>query len=704
MKTTGAFFHSFFTPRVVLLSLAVLLGLGLTQPASAQNNLVDDSGQIGVNYLCDNSGEDDCLLESFAVLYDDTTPSSLDALDQTSVSMDSFDDGWDAFVCGYIYQDGVLYASGCASDDGSGVAAVGGTVAIDTTNGPHDYSVVTDSYYDYYYDGGCEGGGTCVFIVSTQVVAAIGPPRIDSVSPPYVFVGTSGSLTLNGNSFINPFGGDITTLSTSNGSGTGFTVTKNTATATQVTANYSAALTATTGYWSLGLSYTLGGTILKGVFGSFIVGDPPPSISTVSPNQWTAGQDNFPVTISGSYFGSNPQLTLVGGGATASITSHTDTGQPNGATINASVSVPNACDASGSVTITVTSTGYNGSGFTAAYPGESSSATSSATIVPVPGPSPAAPQILFGGKNVAGATTNVVVGQQIMLTGNVPSQACVLVQNWNWTPPTGTAVGGATATTQGGFTLAALPSSSNNPYTFYWVYPGTFTISTQYTLVNGETSPVSTATFKVKGLSGATDTATSPYGGQFSIDTLKGCSGIPGGPNLVYGNVMGPQPGCSGTTTGTTGILFTASGSQPGTGNFLFVQLLTTDTTTYTSSSGTETCTTTAGIDKNYPYQGQPTPTTATDAPETPLPSTKNTVNRVFQATMYLIWQSTTASSIPFTIGFQSWGSNGTATQTKGKWKASGSGAPQGKFTAASAGQPNMGYPSWPGPANQSCK
>jgi hypothetical protein len=339
-------------------------------------------------------------------------------------------------VCGFIYQDGVLYASGCASDDGNGVAAVGGHIAINTLNGPHNYSVLTDSYYDYYYNGGCESGGTCAFIVSTQVAAEIGAPQINSVSPAYVFVGTSGTLTLNGLSFVNPFGGNPTTIGATKSGGTGFTVSTGSVNATQATASYTSALTSTTGNWDIGMSYNLGGTIVQGVFGSFTVGDPPPSISTVNPSQWTAGQTNFPVTISGSYFGSNPQLTVVGGGATASITSHTDTGQPNGATINTSVSVPNACDASGSVTITVTSQGYNGSGFAAAYPGESSSATASATIIPVAGPlAPLAPNILFNTANVAGKTTTVVVGQKITLTGQVPTQSCMTVASQKWSRP-----------------------------------------------------------------------------------------------------------------------------------------------------------------------------------------------------------------------------------------------------------------------------
>ena len=78
-------------------------------------------------------------------------------------------------------------------------------------------------------------------------------------------------------------------------------------------------------------------------------------------------------------------------------------------------------------------------------------------------------------------------------------------------------------------------------------------------------------------------------------------------------------------------------------------------------------------------------------------------MNRVFIATMYLLWQSSTASSIPITIGYQAWQFNGTGTQKSSKWTASGSGAPTGSFTPAAGSQANKGYPSWTGVAIRSC-
>jgi hypothetical protein len=724
MKTTRT--RAFFLAlRIALLGIGVLLGLGLVQPAAAQQNLVDDSGVINLyDPYCLAGGPDDgCNLESFAVIYDTTTGSSLDVVDQTSVSLDSFDDGYNAFVCGYIYQDGALYASGCIGDNGNGVAAVGGSVAINTTNGPHQYTVHTDSYYDYYVNGGCEGGGSCYFITSTQVAAWIGPPRVTSVSPAYVFVGTSGTITIGGQALVNPFGaGSTTVMAVPAVTGaTGLTLSANSFTATQGTANSQATLTATTGPWDIGLGTELGGTFYSSTTkGLFTVGDPPPSISSVSPNQWTAGQTNIAVTISGSYFGSNPQLTLVGAGATSSITSHTDTGQPGGAQIHANVSVPNTC-ADGSVVITVTSTGYNGTGFTPAYSGESSSATASATIIPVARAGPMAvgdaPYIIFNGKQAQGVTTIVNVGEPIFLTGQVPVQACVQVasQQWAFTSPHGTAVGDATATKDAGFTVDPAPSDTTNMTygIFYWVYPGTFSITYHYTLVNGVQSPTSTATFKVVGKGSMSN---KPYS-KLTADNLAACGGLPAEPWMVYGNVTSSKTKpCADAYPGSTfGMVFTPSGAPSG-GTYSYVQLINSDT--YTQGNN---CTTSQGVDGGYPYTAilpGTSPPQAADAPALSGPP-YNSLDRSFNATMFLLWTSKVVNSIPVPMGYQTWAFDGSATCSAAKncyqatnWPVTTNGkpGPLGNYTPSNGSQTTdgysvliEGYPYWPAPAESTC-
>lgn len=514
-----------------------------------------------------------------------------------------------------------------------------------------------------------------------------GPPVITSVSPTGAPFDTDNTVDIFGDNLDDPA---ITVNITG-----GISATIQSATSTEIVATFNTGGETTVGTQDLFLISDYGHSNSE----DFKIGDRTPSITNINPLSWPAGTIT-PVTITGSGFGTNPKVTLSDPSIIWSLTSATDDGATGGATITGTVNVP-TCTAYEGVNVNVTSQGYNGSGFLQSTPGQSpQSPIFGVTVQPISAP---APTISFGGKVISG-TTSVVTGQQIALTGNVPSPQSSCVASQSWSIPTGTAVGGATASTSSGFQVAALPSNTAKTYTFYWVYAGTFTTTFKYTLSNGQTSPAVTATFTVKGLSSGTDTATSPYGGKLAIDTLTGCSSQVGGPYLVYGNVAGPAPGCSGTTTGTPGILFTASGTQPGSGNYSFVQLLTGDTTVDTNSSGGKiTCTTSVGIDQAYPYGSHPTPTTANDAPEAPLPSTYVTVTRTFNATMYLLWQSTTTSSIPVPIGYQSWSFSGTGTQSKGKWTPSGSGGPSGSFTAATGTQANKGYPSWTGKAIQSC-
>jgi hypothetical protein len=189
-----------------------------------------------------------------------------------------------------------------------------------------------------------------------------------------------------------------------------------------------------------------------------------------------------------------------------------------------------------------------------------------------------------------------------------------------------------------------------------------------------------------------------PYNGQFSIDQLTGCSVQPSGPALVFGSVTGPMPGCTGTTTGTPGIQFTPQGSQPGAGAFKFAQLLTTDTSPYYSSTGNLTCTSSVGLDQQYPYLQQPGVSYVTDAPELPLPPTYTPITRSFNATMYLLWQSGQSGSIPVPLSYQIWQFSGTATQSGSNWNPSGSGGPSGGVVATS------NYPTWTVVATRSCQ
>jgi hypothetical protein len=126
-------------------------------------------------------------------------------------------------------------------------------------------------------------------------------------------------------------------------------------------------------------------------------------------------------------------------------------------------------------------------------------------------------------------------------------------------------------------------------------------------------------------------------------------------------------------------------------------------------------CSTTQGIDTAYPYKGIITgtsPPQALDAPNAPLPS-GYVVNRSFNATMFLMWTSSLANSIPVPIGYQTWAFNGTGKQnTAGAWGAytNGTPGPVGNFTPSAGNQTTdgytalgYGYPTWSTVATETC-
>jgi hypothetical protein len=102
------------------------------------------------------------------------------------------------------------------------------------------------------------------------------------------------------------------------------------------------------------------------------VGDGTPVINSVSPSSWISGYTYSNGTISGKYFGTNPTVSLSDQTISFSYTPVSD-GQ-----IDFSAAIP-ATTPSETVTITVTSQGYNGSGWIPTTQGESPSSSGAAS-------------------------------------------------------------------------------------------------------------------------------------------------------------------------------------------------------------------------------------------------------------------------------------------------------------------------------------
>jgi hypothetical protein len=329
--------------------------------------------------------------------------------------------------------------------------------------------------------------------------------------------------------------------------------------------------------------------------------------------------------------------------------------------------------------------------------------------------------MMFNGTNVAGQTTSVVAGQEIMFTGQAPSEECVAAtvsQKWslpleNGKPTKKNAVGGyvvgPNASTEdpsrpqvGAVTPLPTDTTTTSYGPFYFTSPGTYTLTYQYTFnIDGasKTSPVSTATFTVDG---PTDVSVLTCGGDVDLSTGCTANGPLGTVNI--GTFDGSPYLQFGGTATNVGIAFTASAATAPSGSFTWVQFLTKDVITWTPSSGGAVLTCylpelpTLGVfpalDNLFPYDSGGT---VNDNPGTGLPSGFKKINMAFSAEMNLMWTPTAdpgcadgdACTIPVPFGYVNWKVSATAKLNKsGTWVPSGNWSAR-EFVASSS------YPTW---------
>jgi len=391
------------------------------------------------------------------------------------------------------------------------------------------------------------------------------------------------------------------------------------------------------------------------------VGDPTPAITSISPNQWNANT-TVNLTIIGTGFGTNPTLSMQGIGISFTYPCATSPGQQCDTQISATVTI-SASAPQQNVTITVTSNGYNGSGFLAAQGAQTGLTQGNAVVIPLP---VVTPQIMLGpdasgticttGTNVAGSTQGVVVGQQVAFTGCIPSTppgTTIASMSWSPTVPQGTAVGGynvAADNSSASIVPLSLLSCGITTYCdfpkFYWVDQGVarqFTFS--YTISTGQSASAMVA-FNVAG-----PTATGAGGAFFTATPVGPASIKPGATqSLVLGANYAPYL--------TAGIQFSASATSTGlavgtNASFVWVQLITKAQKNEGTSGGARVCVpngfaqgqpnnTLPELDAYYPYPINPANSSSTnDSPGAALSSTAGALYELatyFKATMFLLW------------------------------------------------------------------
>ena len=288
---------------------------------------------------------------------------------------------------------------------------------------------------------------------------------------------------------------------------------------------------------------------------------------------------------------------------------------------------------------------------------------------------------------------NVVVGQPIILNTNTNPSLPITPYKTTWTVD-GTRIKNYAPTTASASVTELKGMDLAQPnITFYWVYqnssiPVTYQYCVNIPGVGNQCSPMATATFKVNA-----PISVNLYtcGGD-----VTGCSEYSPLGSVVITTVGGQKLKLGGSPT-NVGIVFTAYddvSSPPGT--FSFVQVIGNYTTTYSYKSG-GSCPYNFGfgLDNSNPYPTFAPPSTTDDNPGTRLYADDTEVTADMQATMYLLWTSSAAGSIPVPLGYVDWSWFGDAVRDESTkiWSIKPDSGSQGY---AGSLQDSSTYPQWP--------
>jgi hypothetical protein len=381
------------------------------------------------------------------------------------------------------------------------------------------------------------------------------------------------------------------------------------------------------------------------------VGDPTPVISVSPASPWQAANSPLLVTVTGTGFGTNPQLSIAGT-AVAGVTGVTN--HPSSGPVTSITATVTLYASGGVAAITVASQGYGGAGpagFLPGYPNEPSSAEADVAVAPAP--TAPLPTVVWGQGAGAcqqpAAVPPLVVGQLTTITGCLPATVPAgNVLNQYWSYPAAfiqNVVAGYNPSASNNQQVSYLslpigcdPSQISCSFpAFYPISPGSpgpYTLTYTYVLKNSAGSGSISVALQVAGPTGASIAA-----------VPDNADGVNVGAGTAWGLPWILQFGIAGVVGGTPGMTFTASATLPAgnQGQYSWIQLLDKDSVHLIDpTNGPEAC----SLDVSPEYDGvyNPNPgVTTVDSPFTSLydgnGNSRGELARSFQASMYLMWQ-----------------------------------------------------------------
>jgi len=438
---------------------------------------------------------------------------------------------------------------------------------------------------------------------------------------------------------------------------------------------------------------------------------PTPTVASITPSTWWAGQTSNNVTITGTNF-----ITTAAATANPSCPASTvDLTTPSGAAVALGAVTVNSPTQITIATVTPPAKETT-EGATLSVSGDFNQQPN-ADILGNPQIQCAGATMQCNGETISVLTgdapiQDVVVGQQVVLdTTPTAAQLTALplpltLGTTTWTAK-GTNIGGYTASTAG---ASVTPTTLTGPsLTTYWVYAGTDIPVTYEYCVGSQCSSKANAAFTVNGPTGS---ATATVTGVSVSPKVPICNGTTATEQLlVFGTGVGSGKCSSGNTggiaiTGNYGITLGGKAANvPSSGGTLeWIQLIAVNLETETpAGGGTPTSLDCGeGLDNKLPYPSTTTNgiLTASDIPAQGLSAPYIGASRTFTASTYLMWQSKLTGSNLVPLGYVSWNWSGaaaenTATQT---WSLSPGATWTAKpsFVKSSDNNPDTrGYPTW---------
>jgi len=411
---------------------------------------------------------------------------------------------------------------------------------------------------------------------------------------------------------------------------------------------------------------------------------PTPTVTSVSPNVWFAGQTYNNVVVTGTKFTTNTAATATCPATT--IIAVTDDIVPaalGAVTVDSPTQItiasvtPPATETTDGVQVQLS--GAKTSSLASSY--------DNADVLEIPSitwmSDPDGSNPIIAGPNPTLPNPSAVAGLQINLT-TTPTDATlaelpipVATSSTTWTVG-GTNIG---AMLYGGFDANGSPTSqstsptdlSENDLSTYWLYAGNNVAVTYVYCVATSTPAYDCATE-----TDATFNVTGPTAAVAPVLTLPDATNEWEVPNpnatcpmqyLSFGvpTLTVPCPGLDAIP----GIAFQPNVTDAGGGSFFWLQVINSGVQTVTAPGHTYTPNTEAGLDNADPYLLMPpssNPSPTSDGPNVGLNNNYATVSDAFSANMYLMWQANpdTSSYIAVPVGYVNWSISSNAENTGG--------------------------------------